>query len=265
MPAAAPSPSFRKRALITGAGDGLGRAVALELAARGSAVAIADINPATAEATAGLCREKGADTLTIVDDLTRDGAPEEAVGKAAESWGGLDILVNNAGFGGIEPFLHMTTALWQRTLGLNVTALAMACAAAGRIMRGQRSGRIVNVTSPASRMALPNYAAYAASKAAVDSITRAAAIALAPYGVLVNSIAPGMMDTAMQQMTEAELARVEGRDDLQAFLDERTRRVPLGRRVEPAEVAAGIVWLALDAPDYVTAERLNLSGGLDRD
>jgi len=262
---AAPSPSPRKRALVTGAGDGLGRAVALELAARGCAIAIADINPATAEATADACREKGADTLTIVDDLTRDGAPEEAVGKAAESWGGLDILVNNAGFGGIEPFLHMTAALWQRTLGLNVTALAMACAAAGRIMRKQRSGRIVNVTSPASRMALPNYAAYAASKAAVDSITRAAAIALAPFGVVVNSIAPGMMDTAMQRVTEAELARVEGRDDLQAFLDERTRRVPLGRRVEPAEVAAGVVWLALDAPDYVTAERLNLSGGLDKD
>ena len=159
----------------------------------------------------------------------------------------------------------MTAALWNRTLALNVTALALATAAAGRVMQKQRSGRIVNVTSPASRMALPNYTAYAASKAAVDAITRAAAVALAPFGVLVNSVAPGMMDTDMQRVTEAELARLEGRNDLQAFLDERTRRVPLGRRVEPAEVAAGIVWLALDAPDYVTAERLNLSGGLDKD
>ena len=83
--------------------------------------------------------------------------------------------------------------------------------------------------------------------------------------MLVNSLAPGMMDTEMQRSTEADLARLEGRNDLQAFLDERTRRVPLGRRVEPAEVAAGVVWLALDAPDYVTAERLNLSGGLDKD
>ena len=88
-------------------------------------------------------------------------------------------------------------------------------------------------------MALPNYTAYAASKAAVDAITRAAAVALAPFGVLVNSVAPGMMDTEMQRSTEAELARLEGRNDLQAFLDERTRRVPLGRRVEPSEVAAG--------------------------
>ena len=83
--------------------------------------------------------------------------------------------------------------------------------------------------------------------------------------MLVNSVAPGMMNTEMQRLTEAELARVEGRDDLQAFLDERTRRVPLGRRVEPGDIAAGVIWLALDAPDYVVAERLNLSGGLDRD
>jgi len=143
--------------------------------------------------------------------------------------------------------------------------VALACAAAGRIMRGQRSGRIVNITSPASRMALPNYLAYAASKAGVDAVTRAAAIALAPFGVLVNSVAPGMMDTEMQRSTEADLARLDGRSDLPAFLAERTRRVPLGRRTDCDEVAAGVVWLALDAPPYVTAERLNLSGGLDKD
>jgi 3-oxoacyl-[acyl-carrier protein] reductase len=114
-------------------------------------------------------------------------------------------------------------------------------------------------------MALPNYTAYAASKAAVDAITRSAAVALAPFGVLVNSVAPGMMDTEMQRSTELDLARVEGRNDLDTFLAERTRRVPLGRRVEPAAVAGGVVWLALDAPDYITAERLNFSGGLDRD
>jgi NAD(P)-dependent dehydrogenase (short-subunit alcohol dehydrogenase family) len=159
----------------------------------------------------------------------------------------------------------MTEELWQRTLSINVTALAMLTAAAGGIMQAQRSGRIVNITSPASRMALPNYAAYAASKAAVDSITRSAAIALAPSGVLVNSVAPGMMDTEMQRSTEKDLARLEGREDVETFLDERTRRVPLGRRAEIGEVAAAVVWLALDAPSYVTAERFNASGGLDRD
>jgi NAD(P)-dependent dehydrogenase (short-subunit alcohol dehydrogenase family) len=239
--------------------------VARKLAARGCSIAVLDISSAAAEQTVALCREAGGDAFAIVDDLTRDGAPEAAVAAVVDRWAGLHVLVNNAGFGGIEPFLAMTSALWQKTLALNVTALALATAAAGRVMQTQRHGRIINVTSPASRMALPNYTAYAASKAAVDSITRAAAVALAPFGVLVNSVAPGMMDTEMQRVTEAELARIEGRNDLQAFLDERTRRVPLGRRVEPGEVAAGIVWLAIDAPGYITAERLNLSGGLDKD
>jgi NAD(P)-dependent dehydrogenase (short-subunit alcohol dehydrogenase family) len=254
-----------KRALVTGAGGGLGREVAVGLAERGCAVAVLDIKKEGSEETADLCRRAGGEVVTIIDDLTRDGAPDEAVNAVVEAWAGLDILINNAGYGAIEPFLAMTAKLWVKTLSLNVTALALACAAAGRVMREQRSGRIVNITSPASRMALPNYTAYAASKAAVDAVTRAAAVALAPHGVLVNSLAPGMMDTEMQRATEAELARIEGRSDLQAFLDERTRRVPLGRRAEVAEVAAGVVWLCLDAPDYMTAERLNLSGGLDKD
>jgi NAD(P)-dependent dehydrogenase (short-subunit alcohol dehydrogenase family) len=159
----------------------------------------------------------------------------------------------------------MTSAVWDHTWSINVKALALLTAAAGRAMREQRAGRIVNITSPASRMALPNYAAYAASKAAVDSITRSAAVALAPYGVLVNSVAPGMMDTDMQRSTEAQLAAIEGRTDIAAFLDERTRRVPLGRRAEISEVVETVLWLAFDAPSYITAERLNASGGLDRD
>ncbi len=254
-----------QRALVTGAAGGLGREVAIQLASRGCAVAITDINATGATETARLVREKGVEAETIIGDFTAEGAPEAAVDRVVALWGGIDILVNNAGYGVIEPFLDATYASWTRTLALNVTALAMACKAAGRVMRDQRSGRIVNITSPGSRMALPDYTAYTASKAGVDSITRAAAVALAPYGVLVNSLAPGMMDTEMQRSTEAELARVNGRDDLQAFLDERTRRVPLGRRAEIAEVAEAIVWLCLDSPRYMTAERLNMSGGLDKD
>lgn len=255
----------RARVLVTGAAGGLGREVAVQLAGRGCAVAIADINADGAAETARLVRALGSEAEEIVGDFIRDGAPEAAVKRVTERWGGIDVLVNNAGYGVIEPFLDSTYAAWTRTLALNVTALAMACKAAGRAMREQRSGRIINITSPGSRMALPDYAAYSASKAGVDSITRAAAVALAPYGVLVNSLAPGMMDTEMQRSTEADLARVNGRNDLQAFLDERTRRVPLGRRAEVSEIAEAVVWLSLDAPAYMTAERLNLSGGLDKD
>jgi len=257
--------TFPPRALVTGAAGGLGREIAVQLAARGCAIAICDINADGLAGTAGLAAEHGAEAERIACDLTAKGAPEAAVGRVAARWGGIDILVNNAGYGVIESFLDATYEAWTRTLALNVTALAMACKAAGRLMRDQRSGRIVNITSPGSRMALPDYTAYTASKAGVDSITRAAAVALAPYGVLVNSLAPGMMDTEMQRSTEADLARVNGRGDLQAFLDERTRRIPLGRRAEIAEIAQAVVWLCLDAPPYMTAERLNMSGGLDKD
>jgi len=173
--------------------------------------------------------------------------------------------VNNAGYGAGEAFLAMKPETWDRTLALNVKAVALGCAAAGRIMVRQKSGRIINITSPASRMALPNYTAYAASKAAVDAITRAAAVALAPHGIRVNSVAPGMMDTPMQRVTEEELARIENRTDIEKFLAERTARIPVGRRIAPEEVAKTVLWLAFDAPDYITAERLNVSGGLDKD
>ena len=254
-----------RRALVTGAAGGLGREIATQLAARHCAIGLVDIHARGLAETAALCRQSGVEIEEIAGDFTAEGAPEAAVERVRARWGGLDILVNNAGYGVIEPFLTMTYRSWQRTMSLNVTALALACAAAGRVMKEQRAGRIVNITSPASRMALPDYAAYAASKAGVDSVTRAAAVALAPFGVLVNSLAPGMMDTEMQRSTEAELARVNGRNDLQAFLDERTRRVPLGRRAEIAEIAEALVWLCLDAPAYMTAERLNMSGGMDRD
>jgi 3-oxoacyl-[acyl-carrier protein] reductase len=255
----------RKRVLVTGAAGGMGREVALQLARRGCSVGISDINSDGIAETAKLCRAERVEIEEIVGDLTKEGTPEEAVSRVVRRWGGIDVLINNAACGIVEAFLDATYETWTRTMALNVTALALTCKSAGLVMRSQRSGRIINVTSPGSRMALPDYTAYSASKSAVDSITRSAAVALAPYGILVNSIAPGMMNTEMQRSTEEALARVNGRDDVLAFLDERTRRIPLGRRAEVAEIASSVIWLALDAPAYMTAERLNMSGGLDKD
>jgi NAD(P)-dependent dehydrogenase (short-subunit alcohol dehydrogenase family) len=254
-----------KTALVTGGATGLGRDLATRLAQRGVAVAIADIDAAGLEGTIGLIAPHTANHLSIPLDLTAPGAPQEAIDAVVAKWGRLDLLVNNAAYGGIEPFFESTAELWDKTLAINVTALVMLTIAAGRVMREQRSGRIVNLTSPGARMALPNYAAYSASKAAVDSFTRASAVALAPHGVLENSISPGMMDTDMQRTTESRLAEVENRPDLERFLEERTRRVPLGRRAQIGEVAEVAVWLLLDAPAYIAAARVNVSGGLDKD
>jgi 3-oxoacyl-[acyl-carrier protein] reductase len=254
-----------KTALVTGAATGLGREVALRLARRDVAVAVADLREEDLRGTIAKMGDPQGKHASIQVDLTAAGAPERVVSQCIEKWGHLDLVVNNAALGLIEPFFESTAEMWNKTLAINVTALLLLTVAAGNRMKERRCGRIVNLTSPAARMALPNYAAYAASKAAVDSVTRTSAIALAPFGVLVNSVAPGMMDTEMQRITESKLAEVENRPNLEAFLEERTRRVPLGRRAEISEVADVVIWLLLDAPAYVTAARINASGGLDKD
>jgi len=252
-------------ALVTGAAQGLGREICLQLAQRGWRTVVADMNREAGEQCAADCRRSGADSVFVAVDLGTEEGPAEMVRTAVSHFGRLDVLVNCAAYATAEGFLDMTARSWEQTLLVNVRAIALATTAAARQMIPQGHGRIINITSPASRMALPNYAAYAASKAAVDSLTRSAAVALAPKNIQVNSLAPGMMDTPMQVKTEAMFAALEGQTDLPAFLAARTARIPLGRRTTCEEVAQAVLWLAMDAPPYVTAERLNISGGLDKD
>jgi NAD(P)-dependent dehydrogenase (short-subunit alcohol dehydrogenase family) len=248
--------------LVTGGAQGLGAAVCRQMAARGWTVAVADVNAAGAEAVAAAC---GASAFAIAVDLATADGPARMVDDAVRRAGRLDVLVNCAAVAPAEAFLDMTAEAWEQALLVNVRALALAMAAAGKVMAAQGGGRIVNATSAAARMALPNYAAYAATKAAVDSLTRSAAVALAKHGIRVNSLSPGMMDTPLQERTEAIFCALEGRDDLETFKAERTARIPLGRRSGPEEMAQVVVWLATAAPDYMTAARLNVTGGLDKD
>jgi NAD(P)-dependent dehydrogenase (short-subunit alcohol dehydrogenase family) len=257
--------STKKIALITGAAQGLGFEIARQLATRGWGVALADLNETAGRKGVAECAAKGATAFFILVDLKSPVGPEQMVQATVDHFARLDVLINCAAYATAEAFTEMTAAAWEDTLLINVRAIALATAAAGRQMSKQGGGRIINVTSPASRMALPNYCAYAASKAAVDSLTRTSAVALAGKNIQVNSVAPGMMDTPMQSKTEALLATLEGATDLEAFLAARTARIPLGRRTSCEEVARSVVWLAADAPDYITAERLNISGGLDKD
>jgi 3-oxoacyl-[acyl-carrier protein] reductase len=252
-------------ALVTGGATGLGRSIADGLADRGCTVVIADINTAAGEQFAAELNARGSAASVLPVDLAIPEGAETMVQATLANHGRLDILVNNAGYGQGESFFDMRRESWDLSYALNVRAVAMAMHHAGRAMMQRRSGRIITVTSPASRMALPNYAAYSATKAALDSLTRAGAIALAPYGIQVNSLVPGMMDTPLQHKTERQFAELEGRSDVEAFIAERTRRIPVGRRTDCAEVAVAAVWLALDAPAYIVAERLNVSGGLDKD
>lgn len=251
--------------LVTGGANGLGRDIALVLGGKGWRVALADMDEAGGRAVAKEIESAGGTARFYPVDLATPEGAREMVAWAVEQFGRLDVLINNAALMVVEEFGQMTAEAWERMLAVNVRAVALAMSAAGEVMKRQGSGRIVNITSPASRFGHRLQACYMATKAAVDSLTRSGSVALAPHGIPVNSVAPGMMDTDMHRALERDMMAADGIEDFQAFHDERTARIPLGRRAEVREVTEAVVWLATEAPAYITAERLNVSGGFDKD
>jgi len=253
-----------KVVMVTGGATGLGKAAALAFAGHGADVAVVDLNREGACTTAQEIRRQQRKCHVIIRDISEPGAPDQIVRETVEQLGRVDVLVNNAATWAVQPFLEITPEQWTRVFDVNVNALMFCLQAAAKAMRDNGGGRIINISSPASHMALPNYTAYAASKAAVDSITRAAAVALGRHRITVNAVAPGRMDTAMQRSTEKLFAAIAG-VDLESFVRDRTSDIPLGRRTTPEEVAGAILWLASPAASYVTGTRINISGGLEVD
>jgi NAD(P)-dependent dehydrogenase (short-subunit alcohol dehydrogenase family) len=251
--------------LVTGGCQGLGLEICRQMAERHWRISVADTNAEAGPKVMKQLRRLGAEAMFIAVDLGRADGPARMIKETLVRFGQIDVLVNCAAHAVAEAFTAMTPEAWERSLSVNVRGIALAMTEVAEPMKRQKGGRIINITSPASRMALPNYAAYASTKAAVDSITRSGAVALAPFNIQVNSVAPGMMDTPLQMQTEEVFARLEGCHDLEKFRAQRTARIPAGRRTDCAEVAEAVVWLAAEAPPYIIGERLNISGGLDRD
>jgi len=231
----------------------LGRAVALGFAREGAGVGIADVDEVAALDTASCIRELGRRYCVIAADISQTGAADTIVRQTGTELGRLDILVNNAAVASVEPFIEITEEEWDRVFRVNVKGLMFCIQAAARVMMQNGSGKIINITSPASRMGLPFYAAYAASKAAVDSIK---------HNITVNSVSPGRMDTDMQRMTEEKFAAYAG-VSVEMFVKSRTQDIPLERRISPQEVAQAVLWLASPQADYITCHRLSVSGGLE--
>ena len=172
-------PEGQKIVIVTGGAQGLGQETCLQMAKKGWHIVVADLNRGLGQQCTEECGKQGVNSIFVEVDLATEQGPAQMIESAVRHFGQLDVLINCAAYATVEAFTEMTARSWEQTLLVNVRGIALATAAAARQMIRQGGGRIINVTSPASRMALPNYAAYAASKAAVDSLTRSAAVALA--------------------------------------------------------------------------------------
>lgn len=240
-----------KTALVTGASGGIGRGLVLALAEAGADVfAVGRSADALTDACEAVSRAGGKASV-IRADVTRLDEIESAVHRAAERSGRLDILVTCAGVQVRKPALDIAEAEWDRLMGVNLKAVFFSCQAAGRIMKAQGDGRIVNMTSLTAEIGLPHLSAYGASKGGVNQLTKALAVEWAPFGIRVNAVGPGRLRTAMTESLFQD----------EAVRDSFLRAIPLGRAGVPDDLAGAVVFLASDASAYITGQSLYVDGG----
>ncbi len=252
-------------AVVTGAGQGIGHAVASRLAADGFAVALVDLNAETLAASTRIVGQHGVPTLAVHADLSAIDEIERAVAQVQTAWGRIDTLVNNAGREITKPFLEITPAEWDAILSINLRTVFFATQQVARAMlaSGVR-GRVINIASIAGRSGRSDQAPYAAAKAGVISVTRSAARALAPHGITVNAVCPGIVDTAMTQRIHEIRSRELGvtpEESLRRTLD----RIPLGQRGRPDDIAAAVAFFCSPDAAYITGQALNVCGGMEMD
>jgi NAD(P)-dependent dehydrogenase (short-subunit alcohol dehydrogenase family) len=242
-----------RRALVTGAGQGIGRAFAHALGEAGARVAVIDRDSARAEEVAAELEAKGIGALALAVDVTDDGAARSYVSAVVKQWGGLDIAVNNAGLNRNSAAEDTTTGEWDEMFAVNTRAVFLGCQAEAEVMLAAGYGKIVNTASMAS-LIVPHpqkQAAYNASKAAVVQLTRTLAAEWADRGVRVNCMSPGIIRTALIDESEA----------LRPLVDEWLDQIPIGRLGEVEDLQAGIVYLASPGSDYMTGHNLVIEGG----
>ncbi len=248
-----------KVAVVTGAAQGIGQAIAVRLAHDGARVALLDISDVSATATA--CREGGVGTLAIAVDVSRRGSIAAAVDAIIAAWGRLDVWVNNAGMFDDTPVTELSEALWDRVIDVNYKSMFLCAQLAVPHMRAAGWGRIINIASMAAKVAFTNEIAYCSSKTAVLGLTRALAVELGPSGITVNAICPGPIDTAMLAHTYQRLADQNG-VTLAEWRVRILETIPVGRYGRPEDVAALVAFLASDEASFINAQAINIDGGM---
>jgi len=245
-------------AVVTGGGAGIGRAIAGRLAEEGCVVGLLDRNGVAAEEAAAALRAGGHRSAGIAGDVSDGASVRAAMAALAEALGPPAILVNNAGILRTAPFLEMAEADWRASFAVNLDGAFHCCRAVLPGMRARGHGAVINMASWVGRQGVPNHAAYSASKFALIGLTQSLAGEMAPHGIRVNAVCPGIIvDTPMRDAAEA-LNRAQGLADVEA----RVKTIPLRRAGLPGDVASLVAFLASDEADYITGAAMNVTGGL---
>ncbi len=240
-----------KTAIVTGGSRGIGRAIALCLAAEGANVAVIYAgNTAAAEETLQAITDKGGKAISIQCDVANEDAVTAMVKQVKEQFGSVDILVNNAGITRDGLLMRMKTADWQAVLDTNLTGTFFCTKAVTKFMMKQRSGAIVNLTSVVGLTGNAGQANYAAAKSGIIGFTKSVAKELASRGIRANAVAPGCIDTDMTAVLS------------DAVKEEMLKTIPLGRVAQPEEVAKAVLFLVSDCASYITGQVLNVDGGM---
>lgn len=237
--------------LITGAASGIGRASAERLASEGAALTLSDVNAEGLEQTASTCRAAGAKVRTVVSDVSDEGAVADLVGGAVAEHGGLDVLVNVAGILQFKDFRQTTLADFERIISVNLTGTFLTCRdAMPHLLESQ--GNIVNITSTAALAGHPWTSSYSASKGGVLALTLTLAVEFGKLGVRCNGVAPGSIDTPIQNAFQLP----EGADPKLLH-----RIMPLDRMRGPEQIASAVAYLGSDDAAHVNGEILRVDGG----
>lgn len=239
-----------KTAIVTGAAQGIGRAIAEALAHAGADVAVADLDPGRSQDTVAAITKMGRRALNIKVNVADWNDAKAMVDQVVKEWGKVDILVNNAGITRDGLLLRMKEEDWNLVLQVNLNGTFNCTKAALQPMSKQRSGRIVNIASIVGVIGNAGQANYAASKAAVIGFTKSVAREYASRAVTVNAVAPGFIDTAMTQQLSADVKETL------------SKQIPLGRLGQPSDVAEAVKFLASDGAGYITGHVLHVNGGM---
>jgi 3-oxoacyl-[acyl-carrier protein] reductase len=248
-----------KVAVVTGAGSGLGQETARILALAGAKVVLADVNEEGLKATAAAIGDDQASRRQV--DVSIRAEVEALADWAVTDKGRLDVWVNCAGVGYIHPFLETDEQRAQRVIAVNMMGCYWGCAAAGRVMRSQAGGAIVNISSGGGDNPAPGVAVYGMTKAAVNSLTWTSAAELGAFGVRVNAVAPGWIETAMSSSMYRDANGEADADRREALIAEMKRRSPLGIIGRTSDIAYAVLYLASGASRFVTGQILSVNGG----